>query len=245
MSLPALHHGADIRSITERVNVLIRDHNSGRVADLATLLAQAWTNVQVRVFNSSGTYTPHADMVAGFGIAKGGGAGGANDTAQPTLSHGTGGGGEGATAIKYFTRASVLPNQAVTIGAGGGSGGAGGSTSLGSLLFAGGGAAGGYQGGAGGTTATGDIIIRGAAGSSGMLNTQANAVGVGGSGGGAGGGPGGVAGGAGQAFTGTAGATNSGGGGGGAASRAAGPGVINGAAGGSGVLYVVEVLKLP
>ena len=28
MTLPALHHGADIRSITERVNVLIRDYNN-------------------------------------------------------------------------------------------------------------------------------------------------------------------------------------------------------------------------
>lgn len=28
MSLPALHHGADTRSITERVNVLIREHNN-------------------------------------------------------------------------------------------------------------------------------------------------------------------------------------------------------------------------
>ena len=39
MSLPALPVTADTRSITERVNVLIRDYNSGRVAKLADLLS--------------------------------------------------------------------------------------------------------------------------------------------------------------------------------------------------------------
>lgn len=39
MSLPALHNAADIRTITERVSVLIRDYNGGRVEDLAQALA--------------------------------------------------------------------------------------------------------------------------------------------------------------------------------------------------------------
>ena len=52
MSLPALPVTADIRSITERVNVLIRDYNSGRVdtleSQVAALLALA--NADLTVF---------------------------------------------------------------------------------------------------------------------------------------------------------------------------------------------------
>lgn len=68
MSLPALHNAADTRTITEKVNVLIRDYNGGRVDDLAQALAdiaalQALHDGDVQVFlgsnvslNNTGSY---------------------------------------------------------------------------------------------------------------------------------------------------------------------------------------------
>lgn len=108
--------------------------------------------VRRQVFTSSGTYTPHANMlwceVESWG---GGGAGGgtaANSATQSSV--GTGGHG-GAKAYATLTRSQIGASQAVTIGAGGtgvfgGTGNTGGNTTLGALVNARGGPGGGLVG---------------------------------------------------------------------------------------------------
>lgn len=198
--------------------------------------------LNIQKFTSSGTYTPHAKMRFGYAVGKGAGGGGGTLSAQSTLAMGSGGGGEGGTAIKFFTRADVLPTVSVTIPAAAGSGANGGNCTFGPLLTANGGLAGlAAVGGAGGG-GTGDTVIPGAPGGNGSLVTTANGNGFGGAGGGAGGAVGQTDSGSPSSVVGTAAAANSGGGGGGAASRAAGPGSVAGGNGGSGYLYVVEFL---
>lgn len=134
--------------------------------------------VVVRVFTSSGTYTPNADMLYAIIECVGGGGGGggcANSTAGN--QGGAGGGGGGAYARKFVTASDVGASKTVTIGAAGAAGtagnnngAAGGDTSVGSLCVAKGGAGGSGAasnnagaGGAGGTSGSsvGDVVVAG------------------------------------------------------------------------------------
>jgi len=203
--------------------------------------------IKTTSFLSSGTFTPDTKCVCGHAWVKGGGGGGGGLNVQPTSSYGTDGGGEGGTGHKWFTRAQVMPNVAVTIGAGGagglGVGGqAGGNSTFGSLATGNGGAPGtSYAGGAGGGW-TGDWGETGAPGGHGFYVPAASGWNVfGGVGGGRGGPPGGALGSP-TAVGGTSAAANTGAGGSGAMSIAQGPGNIGGGNGGSGFGYVVEYL---
>lgn len=205
----------------------------------------AFGSIKVTTFTSSGTYTPDANLVAGYAVVKGGGGGGNTMSVNPSLDYGAGGGGEGATAIKFFTAADVAGGVSVTIGAGGGAAD-GSASSFGALATAAPGkGATGFNGGLGGSRAlsTGDILIAGAPGGNGMLISGDGAVATGGPGGGAGGAQG-TATTATPAFTvGNIAEANTGGGGSGGSSRAAGPGSVGGGTGGSGFVYVVEFLS--
>lgn len=153
----------------------------------------------VQVFTSNGTYTPTSGMkiatVYAFG-AGGGGGSGARAAAGAATGGGSGGGG-GGLAQAWLTAAQIGASQTVTIGAAGTGGAAqtadttagidgtaGGSTSLGTLVFAGGGGGGqggglaaNSGGGAGGTTG-----ITGGSGSGGTGGINGTGVASGGSG---------------------------------------------------------------
>jgi microcystin-dependent protein len=88
VSLPALHHGADIRSITERVNVLIRDYNNPpappaptpvqRLVPAGTLLPFAGAAAPAGFLLCSGqavSRTDYADLFAVIGTTYGAGNG--------------------------------------------------------------------------------------------------------------------------------------------------------------------------
>lgn len=143
----------------------------------------AFGKVVVRIFTSSGTYTPTAGMLYALleCVAGGGGGGGcANSTAGNQGAAGAGGAGE--YSARLATAAEIGASQAVTIGAGGSAaaagnnnGGNGGDTSVGALCIAKGGTGGsgaasnaGGAGGAGGVGGTGNITIRGQPGESGI-----------------------------------------------------------------------------
>lgn len=241
-ALPALPPTADIRSITERVNVLIRDYNNQTVPV---------TGMKVTAFSASGTFAPDANCIGGYAVGKGGGgAGGGWSLPDSGRNNGSGGGAEGNTVTKFFVRSDVTPSVSVTIGAGGtgstSTGGTGGDTSFGSLLTAKGGGGGGTLGNGGSCTTggnVGDIVQYGAPGESVPNVDSAYAVAsAGGSGGGSGGAAGGTT--TGGAFNGTAATANSGGGGSGGYTRFNGSS-YNGGNGGSGYLYVVQFLGAP
>jgi hypothetical protein len=113
-------------------------------------------------FSSSGTYTPTSGyrFALCILIGGGGGGGGSSSTAAGTI------GGCGTTVIGVLNL-SGLAAQTVTIGAGGAGGGtgllagtAGGTTSIGSLITAGGGPGGAFNSGApNGSTGTGGVIL--------------------------------------------------------------------------------------
>lgn len=145
--------------------------------------------VSNQVFTSSGTYTPTSGMVycSIQCIGGGGGGGGAITTGSGQLSVG-GGGGAGEYASGIFSAASIGVSQTVTIGAAGAAnsgatGGNGDTTSVGSLITAGGGSggvsstAGTSQVGAGGSGGTGgsggDWRSQGAPGLWGYANSSA------------------------------------------------------------------------
>lgn len=67
MSLPALHHGADTRSITERVNVLIREYNSQqRLVPAGTVLPFAGPVAPAGFLLCHGQAVSRADYAALF-----------------------------------------------------------------------------------------------------------------------------------------------------------------------------------
>lgn len=152
-----------------------------------TLMAQLKGAVayvpRIQVFNSSGTYTPHANMIYAIMEAVGsGGAGGGVDGDTGGVFTG-GGGGAGSYARKVVSAATVGASQTVTIGAAGagvsgGTGGNGGDVSVGSLLTAKGGSGGtgtvagvGYgAGGLGGVAGTGDVTTTGEPGEGSINN---------------------------------------------------------------------------
>lgn len=134
----------------------------GTSGNILTSNGTTWTSaagssgskVVLQTFTSTGTYTPSAGMLyCDMEVWGGGGAGGG--------SSGTGaggGGGSGAYAKKIVSAATVGSSQAVTIAA------AGGTSSIGSIVSAGGGSAGStasgntwVAGGAGGAPSTGDV----------------------------------------------------------------------------------------
>lgn len=140
--------------------------------------------VRVQKFTSSGTYTPDPKMTCAMIEMVGGGGGGGGVLGTSGQVYQGGGGGAGEYARAYVTAAQVGASKAVTIGSGGGGGSAGanngsqgGTTSVGGLCSAVGGAGGKYGsgsqvgvGGAGGTGGSGDIATPGAPGGSGLYN---------------------------------------------------------------------------
>ncbi|MBM3651529.1 MAG: DUF2793 domain-containing protein [Alphaproteobacteria bacterium] len=154
---------------------------------------------KVRIFTSSGTYTPtpglrFADALL-FGAGGGGGSGAR--TAAATAASGGAGGGGGGLARGRFTAAQIGASKSITIGAGGAggaaqttnstngaNGAAGGSTSFGSLLYAGGGGggAGGQIGAASGGGGAGSSASSGLSGAAGTGGTGSFGIGTGGSG---------------------------------------------------------------
>lgn len=202
--------------------------------------------VRVQTFTASGTYTPNANMLyAIIECQGGGGSGGAVVANSGSYASGSGGGG-GCYARKTVSKATVGAPQTVTVGAGGAapsaganSGSAGGTTSVGTLCSAVGGAGGSYAqsavsvgpGASGGSGGTGDLLISGSSGGGGSMATNFN-VGWGG----------------GSAFGGSTGIVFNGSGAGAVASGAGGSagfdvtGTTNraGGAGGSGSVVITE-----
>jgi hypothetical protein len=131
--------------------------------------------IQMQVFTSSGTYTPHANTrIVKVTVTGGGGGGGGQNT--PTNERSSGGGGSAGTAIMDISIDDLGSTETVTIGAAGAGGasgendgGTGGTSSFGSHCTATGGTGGGwgkpgtagYGGNAGLATGTGAIQLRG------------------------------------------------------------------------------------
>ncbi|HEY8125336.1 MAG TPA: DUF2793 domain-containing protein [Methylocystis sp.] len=153
---------------------------------------------KVRVFTSSGSYTPTPGLRFAEVLLFGGGGSGAR-TASGAAASGGGGGGGGGLARGRFTAAQIGVSKAVAIGApgaggaaqtanstSGNSGGAGGNTTFGTLLFAGGGGAGSGgglaagSGGGGGGGATSGFSASGATGGSGSFGQGNGGSAVGG-----------------------------------------------------------------
>ena len=158
--------------------LLAYDSDAGGLVNLLLGSIFPLSLVNVKVFASSGTYTPHPQMRTAlvFLTGGGGGGGGVTATSETNTSASGGGGGAGATAIGVFTPEQLGASRSIIIGAGGaggpssgGSGGSGGSTQIVGLMTAGGGV-----GGPGGTTSGGTIFGPGAGGtaSGGMINIR-------------------------------------------------------------------------
>jgi hypothetical protein len=115
-----------------------------------------------QVFTSSGTYTPTPGRKIALAFATGGGGAGCGGVIDFTCTSG----GSGATAIAVFSLVGLGP-QLVTIGKGGPSvpgytsGPNGGTTTVGTLLSAGGGEGGAYGagGGNGGIATVGNVAL--------------------------------------------------------------------------------------
>ena len=142
------------------------------VGNSAAPTAKAFS-VVIQTFTSTGTYTPTAGMVYCIMECVGGGGGGGGEASGGAANGAAGaGGGSGAYSRSAVSAATVGASQAVTIGAAGsagtnagGAGGNGGTTSVGTIITAGGGlgGGGGTVGGAGlgGTAGTGTYAING------------------------------------------------------------------------------------
>lgn len=169
-------------------SILWKTDNDSLWIGTGTISKPIGGNMNLQVFTTTGTYTPHANMVKAYVIATGGGAG--SPSCTPTDSS-TGGGGAGGTAIKMFTRDELLPSVSVGIGAAAEIGVSGSSTTFGSFLVGGFGDVGisttgttvGQSGigGAGGVATGGDINIQGGDGGSSIQFSTT--LGVGGAGG--------------------------------------------------------------
>lgn len=123
---------------------------SNTLAAMQTLLTAGFLqNVNLEFFQTSGTYTPPAGLIAALVICVGGGGGGGSagtTAAAPAKSIGSGGGG-GGVAISVLSAGAIGASQAYTVGAGGAggvtgpsgnSGSAGGATTFGALSGSGG-----------------------------------------------------------------------------------------------------------
>lgn len=228
----------------------VSNSNWKYLGDLANLNNNAFS-LSKQIFTSSGTYTPTVGMLYCQIEVVGGGASGCAGGASGL--RGGGGGGAGACAVGIFTAATIGASKAVTIGAGGAAvtapgsavaGNNGASSSVGSLITAGGGIGPAIPtnvtnidmgaGGAGSSTSTGaSYTIPGQGGGAGMYFSI-------------GGGPGG--------FSGVGGSSAKGGGGVATASSSAangtngangggGSGAVNGGisgAGGNGIVIITE-----
>jgi hypothetical protein len=223
---------------------------------------QAWTTAAsvgvpavlgVQVFTANGTYIPNPAMAACMIECVGGGSGGNAAAAAANYYATGGGGGSGGYSRKYATAAMIGSSQPVTVGAGGVGGiaastlgAAGGDTSVGTLCIARGSPASnlgspsgsGYNCGPGGPPGVGDVTVAGNPGTPGGASPGGTTTvfGVGGAS---------VFGGAGAAQPYSAGANlpglpgrNYGGGGGGASSYNSV--VVQGVAGGNGVVVITE-----
>jgi hypothetical protein len=141
--------------------------------------------VREQEFNSSGTYTPHANMLFAELQCTGSAAGGGGVTSSGTGTFlAGGGGGSGGFSSIVVSRATIGASQTVTVGsAGTGSSGAGGTNgaavSIGTLCVANGGQGGGVastagaegRGGAGATAGTGTLTAQGTPGGNGMYSS--------------------------------------------------------------------------
>jgi len=148
---------------------LIDDYLRTYASYIAILRDNPGRLLNVRVFTTSGTYTPTTGTTSIIAecIGGGGGGGGANAAGAGQISSG-GNGGSGAYAKGRFT--TGFSGATITIGAGGtagGVGGTGGTTSLGAIISASGGAGGGAgvgftpPGSSGGSSAGGISITGG------------------------------------------------------------------------------------
>lgn len=121
MSLPALHHAADTRSITERVNVLIRDYNNPqRLVPAGAVLPFAGSSAPAGFLLCQGqavSRTDHADLFAAIGTTYGAGNGSTTFN-LPDLTGRVVAGKEGA-ATRLTTGGSGI--NGATLGATGGS----------------------------------------------------------------------------------------------------------------------------
>jgi hypothetical protein len=140
----------------------------------------------IRVFTSSATYTPSANLVSAQIECIGGGGGGAGAAGAAGSGYAGGGGGSGGYSRSVRTAAQIGASQVVTVGAAGAAGaagnfggGAGGNTSVGTLCVANGGPGGvvaGQSGASGALPGTGDVAAAGAPGEVGWYGTGTTAI---------------------------------------------------------------------
>jgi len=156
-----------------------------------------------RVFGTSATYVPSANLVFADIVVQGGGAGGGGGTGGSGTSSAGGGGGAGGSARAWMTAAQIGASQPITVGSygagsayGNNSGGNGGGSAFGAYLSAAGGSAGtgcpaftasapgGGAGGGGGATSTlsSPMLLPGQSGQAG-ITFPGGASGIGGQGG--------------------------------------------------------------
>jgi hypothetical protein len=147
------------------------------------VVGEAFDQIVVQTFTTSGTYTPTVGMkYCLIELVGGGGGGGGTTTCGATQASVGGGGGSGGYSRTLASSATIGASQIVTCGAGGTagntSGGPGGSTSVGTICVAGGGSGGAGSGaatsaffavggGQGGTGTTGDVLVNGNPGATG------------------------------------------------------------------------------
>ena len=208
-------------------------------------------SVVEQVFTSSGTYTPTTGMAyCIIQVVGGGGAGGGAPVTGVVEFSSSSGGGSGEYALGLFTAATIGASKAITIGAAGTvnsgtNGGAGGTTSVGSLITAVGGAGGltpaastistnqvGVVGGSGGTG--GDFRSRGFSSSAAFSNPASSLI-IPGNGANSQYGSGGLG-----TIAGVGGAAAGYGAGGGGSSNNASSAASNGGAGTSGIVIITE-----
>lgn len=139
-----------------------------------------FAQVNLVTFETSGTYTPPANLLFAQVECQGaGGGGGGAITAGGTAINAGAGGGAGEYCMSILSRATIGPSQTVSVGAAGAGGAAGtnsglagGNTSFGALIVSNGGTAGGgavagnSAGAEGGNTSVGigTFKIRGSSG---------------------------------------------------------------------------------
>lgn len=172
---------ADGNTLTQN-NTLTYSGIDGSLVDFGaggtvSYVSNAFSSIVTQVFASSGTYTPTANMKYCVIEVIGAGGGGGGVTGAAGQSATASGGGAGGYARESFDAATIGVSQAVIIGAGGAGGvagnnpgAAGGSTSVGALLSATGGA-GGLGGAVSVVSASGGTPGTGGAGAGGNVNT--------------------------------------------------------------------------
>jgi hypothetical protein len=171
-TLPAVNSAATL--VTDPTTSSSNNLNS----TLSNIFHYNISSVNIRVFYTSGTYTPTAGMKYCIVELLGAGGGGAGALGG-AYCIGSGGGGSGGYSKKAISAATVGISQTITVGAGGAGGAAGqhagidgGTTSFGSIFSANGGGGAPYSGpswqypiynaaGIGGSATGGDFNMRG------------------------------------------------------------------------------------